>query len=256
MFCSACGKAIEDGSRFCRYCGSPQTRAQEPEGDGATEAPVDEPVVIAAKTTTPNRTGCAIGIVLAIVLLIALINRPGGGAAISDSISTTDAAAAIDSLTDNMTAVDAGASEAVAVGNWTYFTDEDKLNSAKTYIAQTVSANEIQQAPPYGGGTRMTIHVRKHPRWGTAVYMTITEGQLMCSSYDGCSAMVRFDNAPPSRVSMSGPEDNSSEVMFVDGASSFLRKLRNAKHVVVEKTMYQAGAQQLEFDVSGLKWDY
>lgn len=253
MFCSACGKAIEDGSRFCRYCGSPQ--GQEPEEAGGLKA-ADEPVLVTAKKPSSNRMGCAIGIVLAIVLLIAIINRPGDGSASSVPSNETDAAAATDSLTENMTAVDAGASEAAPVGNWTYSTDEDKLNGAKTYIAQTVSTNEIQQAPPYGGGTRMTIHVRKHPRWGTAVYMTITEGQLMCSSYDGCSAMVRFDNAPASRVSMSGPEDSSSEVMFVDGASSFLRKLRNAKHVVVEKTMYQAGAQQFEFDVSGLKWDH
>jgi hypothetical protein len=254
MFCSACGKAIEDGSRFCRYCGSPQ--AQEPGEAGTVEMAADEPVASTAKKAPPNRTGLAIGIVLAIILLIAIVNGSGSGKAGSDLTNTTDTAAAIDSLTDNMTAVDAGASEAAPVGNWTYSTDEDKLNGAKTYIAQTVSTNEIQQAPPYGGGTRMTIHVRKHPRWGTAVYMTITEGQLMCSSYDGCSAMVRFDNAPASRVSMSGPEDNSSEVMFVDGASSFLRKLRNAKHVVVEKTMYQAGAQQFEFNVSGLKWDH
>jgi hypothetical protein len=145
---------------------------------------------------------------------------------------------------------------AASADHWSYPTDEDKVRGATTYYARTTSTNQIYQSSPYGGGTTMTMTVRKHPAWGTDVILRISEGQMMCPSYEGCAGMVRFDNGPAQRVSFSGPEDNSSETVFVDGARSFIAKLKKAKKVTIEKTLYQAGAPQFEFDFSGLKWDH
>lgn len=78
----------------------------------------------------------------------------------------------------------------------------------------------------------------------------------MCPSYQGCSGTVRFDNGPAQRVRFNGPADNSSDTIFVVGAKSFVAKLKKAKRLVVEKTLYQAGEPQFEFDVSGLKWEH
>jgi hypothetical protein len=79
---------------------------------------------------------------------------------------------------------------------------------------------------------------------------------MMCPSYEGCSGTVSFDGGPAQRVSFAGPADNSSDTVFVEGAKSFITKLRRAKKVVVEKTLYEAGNPQFEFDVAGLKWEH
>jgi len=102
----------------------------------------------------------------------------------------------------------------------------------------------------------MQMIVRKSPGQGVDVLLVVSSGQLMCPSYEGCAGTVRFDNGPAQRISFNGPADNSSDTIFVKGAKGFISKLKNAKHVVIEKTMYQAGAPQFEFDVGGLKWDH
>lgn len=140
--------------------------------------------------------------------------------------------------------------------NWTYSTQTDKVRGSQTYYARTVSTNRIHQDPPYDGGTSMSLTVRKHPEWGTDVVLTITEGQMMCPSYEGCSGMVRFDDGKPQRVSFAGPEDNSSDTVFVIGAKAFIAKLKKARKLTIEKTLYEAGAPQFEFDVAGLKWSH
>jgi hypothetical protein len=102
----------------------------------------------------------------------------------------------------------------------------------------------------------MTMTVRNSRSQGSEVVLTVSSGQLMCPSYEGCSGTVSFDGGDAQSIQFSGPADDSSETIFVDGAQSFITKLKHAKHVVIEKTLYQAGNPQFEFSVSGLKWDH
>jgi hypothetical protein len=102
----------------------------------------------------------------------------------------------------------------------------------------------------------MTMTVRKSPAYGTDVIFTVSSGQMMCPSYEGCGGTVRFDNGRAEHVSFTGPEDNDSETIFVDGASQFIAKLKKAKKVTLEKTLYEAGSPQFEFDVHGLDWNH
>jgi hypothetical protein len=148
------------------------------------------------------------------------------------------------------------ATEAAAPANWDYSTDVDKVRGGTSYFARTTSTNSIHQSFPYDSSTTMTMTLRKSPAYGTDVILTISSGQMMCPSYDGCSGTVRFDNGPAQRIEFNGPADNSSDTVFVVGAKSFITKLKNAKHVVIEKTLYEAGNPQFEFDVSGLNWDH
>jgi len=231
--CGKCGGAIEANSRFCRHCGAVQG-AQS----GGTTQPEPKP---------KNKAAWVIG--GGVVLLIAVSQLAGNGAE-SGSTATSSEAVEAPKL------IDPRPSPAADASTWTYSTDKDKLRGADTYLASTTSTNEIQQDAPYSGGTRMTMTVRKHPEWGTDVMLTITEGQLMCSSYDGCSGMVSFDGKKPERVRFSAPEDNASETMFVNGAKAFVAKLKASKSVTIEKTLYQAGAPQFEFRTAGLKWDH
>jgi hypothetical protein len=43
---------------------------------------------------------------------------------------------------------------------------------------------------------------------------------------------------------------------FLVGAKQFISKLKSAKKLTVEKTLYEAGNPQFEFDVHDLKWDH
>lgn len=139
---------------------------------------------------------------------------------------------------------------------WSYSEDEDKVRGGTTYYASTTSTNSIAQDPPYDSDTKMTLTVRKSPAYGTDVILTISSGQMMCPSYEGCSGTVRFDDGPAEHVRFNGPADDDSQSVFVAGAKQFISKLKSAKKVTIEKTLYQAGNPQFEFDVHGLKWDH
>lgn len=139
---------------------------------------------------------------------------------------------------------------------WSYSQDEDKVRGGTTYYARTTSTNSIAQSFPYDSDTTMGLTVRKSPAYGTDVILTISSGQMMCPSYEGCSGTVRFDDGPAQRVSFNGPADDSSDTVFVVGAKQFIAKLKAAKKVTIEKTLYEAGNPQFEFDVHGLRWDH
>lgn len=262
MYCAQCGNEIDDDSRFCRHCGAPQESddARTPSGAELKRTTSSETPVSADDQKKGLSGGQIAGIIIAIVFVLFVI-----GSMTTNSASTSagveqnadmvadnmDAAAdRLDAMADNV------AAPAAEQANWSYSTDEDKVRGGTTYYARTTSTNSVHQDPPYDSATTMDIAVRKSPAYGTDVILTISSGQFMCPSYEGCSGTVRFDNGPAQRVSFNGSADDSSDVIFVEGAKSFIAKLKKAKHVVIEKTLYDAGNPQFEFDVSGLKWDH
>lgn len=251
MFCKNCGEAIEDGSRFCRFCGAKQIDEPPISQDTAHTA---APVVSTPATGRSGKSVLAIiaGLVLLIIVVGALQNPSPTSSTVGDNVV---ADAGLDTLTDNMTAADA-APTANEAPTWSYSTDEDKVRGGTSYFAATTSTNTVRQDPPYDSDTSMRMTVRRMPSSGTDVVLTISSGQFMCPSYEGCSGTVRFDNAPAQRVRFNGPADNSSDTIFVVGAKNFVSKLKKAKRVIIEKTLYQAGEPQFEFDVAGLKWDH
>ena len=68
---------------------------------------------------------------------------------------------------------------------------------------------------PYGGKQHGQLTLRRHPRFGRNVIFNIERGQLMCPSYDGCTVLVRFDDAPPASFSAMPPSDHSNETIFL-----------------------------------------
>ena len=210
-------------------------------------------------TEPPKRgVGKGIGIGCLVVLGIFILL-----AAIGSQVEQTNATGNVDEITANLTAVDLNTAKTNATANaeaenssWSYSEDEDKVRGGTTYYARTTSTNSISQSFPYDSDTTMAMTVRKSPAYGTDVVLTISSGQIMCPSYEGCSGTVRFDSGPAQRVSFSGPEDNSSDTIFVDGAKGFIAKLKSSEKVTIEKTLYEAGSPQFEFDVRGLKWDH
>jgi zinc-ribbon domain len=244
MYCSQCGKGIEQDSKFCRFCGAAQLAEPVVEAEAASGGPAD---ISPGKILTGG-----VAAVLLIVVLVALLQSPKP-AAPQAALNLVDVA------TDNaedMTAVAdvTPASTPTPESSWSYSSDEDKVRGGTSYFARATSTNEVQLAAPYDGGSSLGMTVRKSPAYGTDVMLVLSSGQLMCPSYEGCYGTVRFDSGPAERVALSGAADNSSDTVFIDGAADFIAKLKKAHKVIVELEIYQGGRPQFEFDVKGLNW--
>lgn len=228
--------------------------ASEPDFAARVQPAQNQPV---KGPTTKQAVGIGCLALFAIVLILGLIG--------SNSNQNQASTAANETLNvdTNLVTTDMNATTDVAAlaseqpnSNWSYSEDEDKVRGGTTYYASTTSTNSIAQEEPYDSDTTMRLAVRKSPAYGTDVILTISSGQMMCPSYEGCSGTVRFDDGPAQRLQFNGPADDSSDTVFVGGAKQFISKLRSAKKVTIEKTIYQAGSPQFEFDVHGLKWEH
>ncbi len=250
--CQSCSQTIENESVFCRFCGARQTPINPVSQAPAQSAPEDHQAKWATSTLVLI---IALAIFAGMVVFDMVSTSSSTDSRTSTTVDATNSASeAAMAATDAAGAIDPSPSHAAE--RWTYSTDEDKVRGATTNYASTTSTNTVVQGPPYSAATTMEIMLRKSQAFGTDVILTISSGQMMCPSYRGCSATVRFDDGKPQTIQLAGPEDNSSEIVFVRGAKSLIEKLKASKHVVIEKTLYQAGNPQFEFNTSGLKWDH
>ncbi|WP_122721536.1 hypothetical protein [Pseudomonas proteolytica] len=136
---------------------------------------------------------------------------------------------------------------------WNYTDSEDGISGKSVRRAFVSSINTVDFKFPYGGTQRATLTIRKHPRWGTSVYVAIEKGQFICG-YDDCDVRVRFSKGNAQRMSASEPDDHSSNLLFISNASSFISQARKSDKVYIEANFYQEGSRVFEFDTSGLEW--
>lgn len=134
---------------------------------------------------------------------------------------------------------------------WTYHNKEDEMSGGKTYTASVISSNSVSFSFPYNGLQNGTLLLRNDPKYGKDIIFRIEKGQILCSSYDGCNVLIRFDDEKPVTYSANPPADNSSEVIFISNYTKFLNNLKNAKIVRISPTIYQEGSPVFEFNVSG-----
>lgn len=134
---------------------------------------------------------------------------------------------------------------------WAYRFDADKMSGEVMAIASVASSNTISLDFPYAGAQRGRLGLRNHPRWGRDVIFAIERGQIPCTSWDGCSVKVRFDNEKPFIVGASRAEDGSTEAVFLKGYASLERKIRTSKKMLIEVNIYHGGSPVFEFDIDG-----
>lgn len=130
---------------------------------------------------------------------------------------------------------------------WGYETSTDKMTSKPVATAMLRSENSLSLGFPYQGVNHGWLTIRRHPKYGTDVIVQVTKGQVLCRSYDGCTISVRFDDGKPARFGAVGPEDHSSEILFLKSSERFIANAKKAKRILVEIPMYQEGNQLLEF---------
>jgi hypothetical protein len=134
---------------------------------------------------------------------------------------------------------------------WSYEHTGDAMGKDAVYEAAVSSTNTVNFSFPYSGEQHGHLTLRTHPRYGKDVIFNIAKGQILCPSYEGCTVLVRFDDQEATKYSAAGPEDHSSETIFIRNYAKFLEKLAKAKRVRIEPNIYQQGAPVFEFDVSG-----
>jgi len=134
---------------------------------------------------------------------------------------------------------------------WSYEHTGDAMGKDAVYEAAVSSSNTVNFSFPYSGEQHGHLTLRTHPRYGKDVIFSIAKGQILCPSYEGCTVLVRFDDQESTKYSAAGPEDHSSETIFIRNYAKFLEKLAKAKRVRIAPNVYQQGSPVFEFDVSG-----
>lgn len=96
MYCTKCGRTIEDGNRFCNYCGAP-VEASLRQGVASQTAPVAsaEPMIRYGGGTPPKDSRrqaktvpiavpiaiAAVAVIAIVAVVVVLLSRPGGNSA-------------------------------------------------------------------------------------------------------------------------------------------------------------------------------
>ena len=132
---------------------------------------------------------------------------------------------------------------------WSYSSEKDKMSNGTIKEAFAVSNNSVSFDYPYEGDHRAILILRKHPRWGKHVILTIEEGLFTCGTY--CRVLVRFDKARTRSYRFVKADGNQ---IFIRGYNRFVSRLKKAKKLYIEAYFYSAGARVLEFKVQNLKF--
>lgn len=135
---------------------------------------------------------------------------------------------------------------------WEYETEVDKMGRGDIHYARLTSTNTLEFGFPYRGPQHATLTLRKKAGRTDAI-LEIERGQFM-AGVDGTSVDVSFDGQKPTRFHANGPTDHSSTVLFLDNANGFITKLKAAKKVNVQTTVYQEGSPVMTFECDNLVW--
>lgn len=136
---------------------------------------------------------------------------------------------------------------------WDYINTFDQVRGGTIYHASVDSQNSAYFDFPYQGGSTLSMTVRKHPAYGDDVIFKISKGQFVCHT-DDCTGTINF-GAGAEAISLSEPDDNSSDTLFVTNGNYVIDRLKKAKRVIVELPFYQEGNRQFIFEMkTGLSW--
>lgn len=136
---------------------------------------------------------------------------------------------------------------------WNYSESADEMGRGQIKWAIVNSLNEFEFDFPYKGPQRARLELRKHPKHGHDVILSIERGQFLCG-IDNCVVSVRFDQGKAQTYSVLEPADNSTTSLFIQSYDRFVTNLRKAEKVYIEAQFYQEGHRVFEFDTTGLNW--
>ena len=230
--CPHCGNSNELIFKFCHQCGT-----QQPDQIFSTESQTFDIAPVQPKKKRRWLPWLFVGIILYVLFIVAVCS-------IKKETSTVKTSSPASSPSMPM----------IPEENWQYMNDVDSMTGKSAKQASVKSTNTLFFHSPYQGAQHATLTLRKHPRYGNDVILQIQRGQFM-AHIDGCEVIVRFDDNPPMKFWAYGPEDNSTESLFIKNYPKFITQLRKVKRVRISTTVYQEGEPMMEFNVEGLKWN-
>lgn len=135
---------------------------------------------------------------------------------------------------------------------WKYSTKKDEMSDEKIYEA-SLRCNNIRYFDfPYHGGSRLFLYIRNHPRWGTDVYIWLSNGQLLDKNI-----VVRFDNSSAETYYTNEPADYSSDTLFISDEKEFIEKAKKAKRIKIQVPIYNEGNVVFTFNTNTpLIWEH
>ena len=136
-----------------------------------------------------------------------------------------------------------------ALGEWDYSTFSDDATGKLAKTASLTSKNTMNFGFPYSGTQHGTFTIRNHPRFGVDAYLSIRQGQLLCSRYRNANVLVRFDNGAATPYSCNEPADHSSTTVFINNVAGLEARMKTAKKMYVTVSVYQEGSRTWEFNV-------
>jgi hypothetical protein len=144
-------------------------------------------------------------------------------------------------------------SEPVVHPTWGYSSREDDMGKGSVKFAMVESSNEVSFGFPYQGAQRATLELRKHPRHGKDIILSIQKGQFI-AGYSGTSLLVRFDDGAAQKFYAVEPADHSSNMLFIQGYEKFVARAKRSSKIRIEATFYHEGNRTFEFNSSGLEF--
>lgn len=179
-----------------------------------------------------------------------------GGGSGDRPIRTTTPATTSASYQAAQSKYDAKAEEAerAAVARpWTYAERPDTMTGKPIKTASVSSVNQLAFEFPYSGAQRASLQLRVHPRFGRDAILSIQRGQFQCTA-DNCSILAKFDDGKPLKFSTNGPDDSSTDTLFIKPTDRFVAALKKAKNLTIEAQFYREGNRAIEFNVQALDW--
>ncbi len=129
---------------------------------------------------------------------------------------------------------------------WSYRTDRDEMRNAETMFATIASVNDVPVTWPYTPSPA-TLMLRRKPAEGLEVIILI-DGQFTCS-LSGDRVAVKFDDGPIQRYGCDEAIGGTG-ALFIRTPQRFLTNLREAKKVIIEMPVYQAGTVQMTWEIT------
>ena len=196
-----------------------------------------------------NNTGFyIIAAIMAVVLLFILVM------ALSDSKqSNLLEAEATEEVEVDTVAVDLPDDEVAPENNkvtWDFTIVKDEIYDTNNIWAEIKSDNYISQRFPYEGYTYATISVRYMKKYGYDVIIVISKGQIHGNRFNGDNYITaKFDEGTPKKYYFNEAADGSSDRVFLNSKSDFIKRCKQAKDIKIDIPLFQAGRPTFTFHV-------
>lgn len=135
--------------------------------------------------------------------------------------------------------------------NWKYSIKEDKMRNTKRVFATIYSTNNLDLGFPHNN-SKMSITIRKMD--GEVDVMIGVGGVFSCGYKEDCSVKVKAEQNEIIEYKYSEAANGNYDTIFIDDTYEFIEMIKKSKNIIIESKLYNNGAVQYEFDVSGLEW--